>query len=87
MENDISTIVLQDEEGNDIEFEVITKFDIEDNEYVILSPMDAEETEAIALKIVKDAEGNDVLVTVDDEEEFEMVSEAYNAIFSEEPLN
>jgi uncharacterized protein YrzB (UPF0473 family) len=87
MENDVSTIVLHDEEGNEVEFEVITKLDIEDKEYVIVAPMDDEDVEAIALRIESDEDGNDILVTVEDEEEFEMVSEAYSAIFSDEPLN
>lgn len=87
MEKDINTIVLKDENGDEVEFEVITKFDIEDKEYVIVASMEESETEAIALKIIKDEEGNEVLATVEDEDEFEMVAEAYEAIFNEEPLN
>lgn len=86
MENDVELIVLTDEEGKEIEFNVITKFDIEDKEYVIVIPVEGEE-EAIALKIDKDEDGNDVLVTIEDEEEFQMVCEAYEAIFSENDLN
>jgi Protein of unknown function (DUF1292). len=87
MENDISTIVLNDEEGNEVEFEVITKLDIEDKEYVIVAPMEEDDVEAIALRIEQDENGNDILVTVDDEDEFDMVSEAYEAIFDDQPLN
>ena len=87
MENDINTIVLNDEEGNEMEFEVITKLDIEETEYLIVAPINEEDAEAIALRIECDENGKDVLVTVDDEEEFEMVSEAYSAIFSDYPLN
>ncbi|SUY47361.1 Uncharacterized protein conserved in bacteria [Clostridium putrefaciens] len=87
MEENVDTVVLEDEEGNEIEFEIITKFDIEGNEYLIVSSMQESETDAIALKILKDHEGNDVLVTVDNDEEFEMVAEAYGAIFSEDQLN
>ena len=87
MEENTDTVVLKDEEGNEIEFEIITKFDIEENEYLIVASMQESETDAIALKILKDSEGNDILVTVDDDEEFEIVAEAYNAIFSEDQLN
>jgi uncharacterized protein YrzB (UPF0473 family) len=80
MENEIFT--LQDENGVDQEFELIMKFDIEENEYVILSALDNEE--AIALKIVVDDLDNEVLVTIEDEEEFKMVSEAYEALALEE---
>jgi len=87
VEENTDTVVLKDEEGNEIEFEIITKFDIEENEYLIVASMQESETDAIALKILKDSEGNDILVTVDDDEEFEIVAEAYSAIFSEDQLN
>lgn len=84
MDNDVSTIVLTDENGEEREFEVITKLDIEGKEYVIVIPTDEEEVDAIALKIESDENGEDVLVTIEDEDEFAMVSEAYELIFSEE---
>lgn len=85
MKNDIETIVLYDENGVETEFKVVVKFDIEDDEYVVVSPKDAiEEDTAIALKIVKDEEGNEVFKTVEDENEFEMVAEAYNTLFPED---
>lgn len=87
MENDISTVVLTDENGEEREFDVITKLDIENKEYVIVVPTDEEEVDAIALRIEKDENNEDVLVTIDDEDEFAMVSEAYELIFSEEDLN
>ena len=84
MNNNVETILLNDEEGNEIEFDVLTKLDIEDKEYVIVAPTGEEDIDAIALRIDKDAEGNDILVTIEDDEEFEMISEAYETIFSEE---
>jgi len=84
MDNNVETILLNDEEGNEIEFDVLTKLDIEDKEYVIVAPTGEEDIDAIALRIDKDAEGNDILVTIEDDEEFEMISEAYETIFSEE---
>ncbi|MBU3111386.1 DUF1292 domain-containing protein [Clostridium lacusfryxellense] len=80
MDNNVETILLNDEEGNEIEFDVLTKLDIEDKEYVIVAPTGEEDIDAIALRIDKDADGNDILVTIDDDEEFEMISEAYEAI-------
>ena len=84
MDNNVETILLNDEEGNEIEFDVLTKLDIEDKEYIIVAPTGEEDIDAIALRIDKDAEGNDILVTIEDDEEFEMISEAYETIFSEE---
>jgi len=84
MDNNVETILLNDEEGNEVEFDVLTKLDIEDKEYIIVAPTGEEDIDAIALRIDKDAEGNDILVTIEDDEEFEMISEAYETIFSEE---
>lgn len=84
MENDVTHITLVDEDGKDIDFEVITKLDIEDNEYVIVIPENEDTDEAMALKIDIDDEGDDVLATIDDEEEFALVLEAYETLFNEE---
>lgn len=84
MENDVTSIVLTDEEGKETEFEVVTKLDIEDKEYVIVVPKDEDTEEAIALRIDKDEDGNDILVTVDDDDEFAIVVEAYETLFAEE---
>ena len=84
MENDVKTIVLNDEDGNEVEFEVITKLDIEDSEYVIVIPANGEEEDPIALRIDEDSEGNDILVTIEDEEEFRLVEEAFELVMGEE---
>lgn len=84
MENVGKTILLKDEDGNEIEFEVITKLDIEKDEYVIVVPKQHEDKdEAIALKIKKDSNNEHIFVTVDDEEEFNRVCEAYEILFSD----
>ncbi|MBU3180811.1 DUF1292 domain-containing protein [Clostridium psychrophilum] len=80
MENNVDTILLYDEDGKEIKFDVLTKLDIEDREYVIVAPTGEEDIDAIALRIDKDADGNDILVTIEEDEEFEMISEAYDAI-------
>jgi uncharacterized protein YrzB (UPF0473 family) len=85
MENDLTSITLLDENGEETEFEVVTKLDIEDNEYLVVVPaLSSDEAEAIILKIDKDDDGNDILYTVEDDEEFELVSEAYEALFAED---
>lgn len=85
MDNYLEKVILTDEEGNDIEFEVITKLDIEENEYFIVVPAGSEDLDAVALKVIEDEDGNEVLVSVDDEDEFNMVAEAYETL-SEEGL-
>ncbi|ENK1242591.1 DUF1292 domain-containing protein [Clostridium sp. FAM 1755] len=84
MDNNVNTITLTDEEGKETEFEVITKLDIEDKEYVVVVPKDEEVDDAIALRIDNNDNGEEVLVPVEEDEEFNMVAEAYELLFSEE---
>ncbi|NFQ66853.1 DUF1292 domain-containing protein [Clostridium sporogenes] len=84
MDNNIDTITLTDEEGKETEFEVITKLDIQDKEYVVVVPKDQEVDEAIALRIDNNDKGEEVLVPVEEDEEFNMVAESYELLFSEE---
>jgi uncharacterized protein YrzB (UPF0473 family) len=84
MDNNFDTLPLFDEEGNKVEFEVITKLDIEDKEYLIVIPKDEDVDEAVCLRIDEDENGKEVLVPVEDDEEFQMLSEAYEAFLSEE---
>jgi uncharacterized protein YrzB (UPF0473 family) len=84
---ELGTILLYDENGDEVEFEVVTKLDIEDKEYVIVTPLDEDSDDAIALRIEKGEDGEEVLVTVEDDEEFEMIEEAYETLFAEDLLN
>ncbi|WP_461204508.1 DUF1292 domain-containing protein [Clostridium sp. DL1XJH146] len=77
-------IVLKDENGEEVEFDLIMNFEIEDDEYVILTATDDENEEAIALKIIKDEDDNDILVTIDNDIEFSAVQEAYETLCLEE---
>jgi uncharacterized protein YrzB (UPF0473 family) len=83
MENFLENITLTDEEGNDVEFEVITKLEIEEAEYFIVSPVDDDNEDAIALKVVKGEDGEEYFATVEDEEEFNMVNDAFETLYDE----
>lgn len=88
MKNDLENIILKDENGQNSEFEVVTKFDIEDNEYVIVIPKDNKKSEeAIALRIDKDLNGNDILSTVEDDDEFSNVAKVYEELFEDDIQN
>lgn len=87
MDNDISNITLNDDMGNEATFEVITKFDIEGKEYVIVKPQESDDDTAIALRIEKDEDCEDTFYTVEDEDELEIVQEAYETLFSDNDLN
>ncbi|MFL0196469.1 DUF1292 domain-containing protein [Clostridium sp. WILCCON 0269] len=84
MENDINSLMLEDESGEKAKFQVVTKFDIEDREYIIVIPAEDEDcSDAIVLKIIKEENGNEAFVTVEDDEEFNQVSEVYEALFKD----
>ncbi|MCR6515446.1 MAG: DUF1292 domain-containing protein [Clostridium sp.] len=86
MEKDIEFIDLMDEQGNEETFKVVSFFKIDDlkSEYVVLVPAEDEADEAIVLKIVKDEDGNDNLINIEDEGEFAMVEEAYSLLMQGE---
>lgn len=82
MGENIRNLILEDEDGKKVQFEVITKLDIEDREYVIVMPEECRESEeAIVLKIIEDENGEEIFATVEDEDEFNQVSEVYETLF------
>ena len=86
MENNINeTLVLKDEEGKEVTFEVIMKLDIEGKKYIIVTLAD-EEVDAIAFRIDIDENGEETYVTIDDDKEFEIVCEAYETLSLENEI-
>ncbi|TQQ84604.1 DUF1292 domain-containing protein [Peptacetobacter hominis] len=92
MENNINTVdenivKLIDENGNEIEFEIILTLEAEGKEYAILMPVeDNDEEEAYIYRIEEDAQG-EMLVPLEDDDEYETVVAVYEAIMEEEGLN
>lgn len=88
MAKDLEFIYLLNEEGTEEKMRVITFLDIKEisGEYVVVTPAEVETDEAYVLKYIKDEEGNDSYVVVEDEAEFEMVSEAYMLVMNEEDI-
>lgn len=78
-----STIVLIDEEDNEVSFEVIDVIEFEGLHYAILLPEEEREDEsALVFKIEED--GEDVLREIEDDEEWERVVEYWNSLVEEE---
>ena len=82
---DTEIIILTDEEGNEIEFEVIASLEIDGNIYYALMPVaDNENGDCVILKLEKDENGEDILSTIDDDDEYEKVADAFDdEVFSE----
>ena len=85
-EEEVSILELTDEDGNEVEFELVDSVDYEGEEYLILLPMDEEDPEVVILKVVTDGKGNESYVTVDTEETlmavFEIFKERFKDIFT-----
>lgn len=79
-------IVLIDEDGNEVEFELIMSLEAEGNQYAILLPAeesDEEEDEAYIFRMEEDEDGEMALSAIEDDEEYEMVVKVYESIVLE----
>ena len=87
MTQEDEVLTLTDEEGNEHDFSVIDMIEMDGSEYAILVPIEGQEgdeDEAIILKIVTDDDGNEVLVDIEDDEEWEKVADTYASMMEEE---
>jgi len=69
-------IVLLDEMGNEVEFELVMTFGLDDSNYAALISVDDLESE-IFLRFDIDENGETILVPLDSDEEYRDVKEAY----------
>lgn len=85
-DNIIETI---DEDGEVIRFELFDVIEFEEKEYALLLPVgvevdeDSDESEMVLMRLVKDGEDYS-FETIDDEEEFERVSDYLESIEDED---
>jgi uncharacterized protein YrzB (UPF0473 family) len=80
---------LTDEEGNESEFELIASQEIDGTTYVALVPYvegneDKEEQEYVVLKLEADEKGEELLVTIDDDDEFDDIADYFDDMFASE---
>ena len=67
-EEEVSILSLTDEEGNEVEFELIDSVDYEGVEYLILLPPEEEASEVVILEVEPHADGTENYLTVDNED-------------------
>lgn len=84
MTEEDEVVTLVDEEGAEHDFTVIDIIEVKGAEYAIMLPVDEENNEAIILKFSKDEDGNELLVDIEDDEEWEKVSDAWEEMIAEE---
>ena len=85
MSNELYT--LTDEEGNELEFEMIGQCEMNGVKYYAMIPADSDDDgefyEYTILKSVIE-DGEEMLVSIDDDEEFDNVADYFDDLFSEE---
>ncbi len=75
---------LTDEEGNESDFELIGNMELDGNKYVALIPVDSTEDEYVILKVTTDENGDELLLTIEDDDEFDAVADAFEDEFMSE---
>ena len=74
-------IVLTDEDGNEQEFEILDSLETDDARYIAFLPVpeegEEEPDEIVILRVEPDESGEELLATIDDEEELERVYELF----------
>ena len=91
-DNEREFFTLVDEDGSEIEFEKIGEITLNEKVYFAMIPAEAAENaqndggfcEYVVLRLEKDADGEDTLVSVDDDDEFDNVADVFDDMFSEE---
>lgn len=86
MQQEIDVYTLTDEEGNEKQFELIGEAEIDGKTYYALTELDddynqvSEEYVILRLEV---EDGEDVLVSIDDDEEFDRVADFFDDQFSD----
>ncbi len=78
---------LTDEEGNESEFELIASHEADGVTYLALMPTeDNENGEYVILRLEPDPEneGDEILVTIDDDEEFDKIADIFDDMLFED---
>ena len=86
-------LILTDEDGKELNFALLSSLEYEGSEYRALIPVDEEGNETsdeyLILKIATDENGEQVLETIEDDEEFDRVADIFDDqlsdVFYDEP--
>ena len=75
---DVEVFTLTDEEGNESDFELIGRIEDNGQTYLALEPKDENpDGEYVLLKIAKDNDGEEILITIDDNDEFDRIADIF----------
>ena len=77
-------VTLVDENGEEKVFDIVTWFEVDAKEYVVLIAEDDTEGQEGVILRVEEEEGEEFLVDIEDEEEWNKVLETYEKMLQEE---
>lgn len=90
MDNDIfeyDVYTLTDEEGNESEFRLLSTTEYEGAKYCALAPIDKDGNdigdEYVILRAEKDEDGEECLVSIEDDDEFDAVADIFDDEFAD----
>ena len=87
-EEESPRFMLTDEEGNELEFELIGSGEVDGVQYYAMIPVEEAEDEDrdtfeyVILKSELDENGEESLITIDDDEEFDRIADFFDDMFS-----
>jgi len=82
-EEEVSILELTDEDGNEVEFELIDSVDYNGVEYLILLPPEEEASEVVILEVEPHKDGTESYLTVSDEETLMAVFQIFKDRFAD----
>lgn len=80
--NEENIVVLVDEEGNELEHEIVFTFTFEEKEYAVLLPLDGSE-EAVVYRMTETEDDEFLFEFIEDDDEFDRVAQAYEDLLDE----
>ena len=80
---EITIVTLTDEEGTETDFELIGRLTIDGKEYIALMAQDNDD-EYLVLRSETDENGEEIFVTIEDDDEFDNVADAFDDEFRTE---
>lgn len=82
---------LTDENGKESQYELLATCEMNGNTYYALIPVDASEEddvlEYVILKLEKEVDGEEFLVSIDDDDEFDDVADYFDDFLSQEEID
>ena len=78
---DSEIFLLTDENGKESRFELVGETELDGTVYYAMVPIDEKTDEYVILKVVTDENGEDMLETIDDDDEFDKVADVFDDMF------